>query len=37
VEAELFDRPTPRLVDGLEVIAAIIHPDLFMNNTEKEE
>jgi len=29
VDAELFDRPTPRLVDGLEVIAAIIHPELF--------
>ena len=29
VDAELFDRPTPRLVDGLEAIAAIIHPELF--------
>ncbi|MFC1843587.1 ABC transporter substrate-binding protein [Thermodesulfobacteriota bacterium] len=29
VEADLFDRPTTRLVDGLEVIAAIIHPELF--------
>jgi len=29
VDAELFDRPTPRLVDGLETIAAIIHPELF--------
>jgi len=29
VEADLFDRPTPRLVDGLEAIAAIIHPELF--------
>jgi iron complex transport system substrate-binding protein len=29
VDAELFDRPTPRLVDGLEVIAGIIHPELF--------
>jgi iron complex transport system substrate-binding protein len=29
VDAELFDRPTPRLVDGLEVIAAIIHPEIF--------
>ena len=32
VDAELFDRPTPRLVDGLEVIAAIIHPELFKEN-----
>lgn len=29
VEADLFDRPSPRLVDGLEAIAAIIHPELF--------
>jgi len=29
VDAGLFDRPTPRLVDGLEVIAEIIHPELF--------
>jgi iron complex transport system substrate-binding protein len=38
VEADLFDRPTPRLVDGLEVIAPIIHPELFnkgSNNTGK--
>jgi cobalamin transport system substrate-binding protein len=32
VDAELFDRPTPRLIDGLEVIAAIIHPNLFTKN-----
>ena len=32
VDAELFDRPTPRLVDGLETIAAIIHPELFRGN-----
>jgi iron complex transport system substrate-binding protein len=25
IDADLFDRPTPRLVDGLEVIAEIIH------------
>jgi len=36
VNAELFDRPTPRLVDGLEVIAAIIHPELF-NKTDKKD
>ena len=29
VEADLFDRPTTRLIDGLEVIAKIIHPELF--------
>jgi len=37
VDAELFDRPTPRLVDGLEVIAAIIHPGLFEKNKNKTE
>jgi len=35
VEADLFDRPTPRLIDGLEVIAAIIHPELFASNDNK--
>ncbi len=35
VNAELFDRPTPRLVDGLEVIAAIMHPDLFESKKGK--
>jgi iron complex transport system substrate-binding protein len=35
VDADLFDRPTPRLVDGLEVIAAIIHPELFIKKTEE--
>jgi len=29
VDANLFDRPTPRLIDGLETLAAIIHPELF--------
>ncbi|MBE0597340.1 MAG: cobalamin-binding protein [Desulfuromonadales bacterium] len=29
VEADLFDRPTDRLVSGLEILARIIHPDLF--------
>ena len=29
VDADLFDRPTQRLVDGLELIAKIIHPELF--------
>ncbi len=37
VDAELFDRPTPRLVDGLEVIAAIIHPELFIQRNKKTE
>ena len=29
VAADLFDRPTPRLLDGLEVLVRIIHPELF--------
>ncbi|KPJ99769.1 MAG: ABC transporter substrate-binding protein [Desulfobacterales bacterium SG8_35] len=33
VDADLFDRPTPRLIDGLEVIAEIIHPEIFDQNT----
>lgn len=28
-EADLFNRPTPRLVDGLELLARLIHPVLF--------
>jgi iron complex transport system substrate-binding protein len=37
VDAELFNRPTPRLVDALEVIAAIIHPELFIKNKNKTQ
>lgn len=29
VESNVFDRPTPRLVEGLEILARIIHPELF--------
>jgi iron complex transport system substrate-binding protein len=29
VDADLFDRPTHRLLDGLEILARLIHPDLF--------
>jgi iron complex transport system substrate-binding protein len=29
VDANLVDRPTPRLIEGLEVFARIIHPELF--------
>lgn len=29
VDADLFDRPTARLIDGLEALARIIHPELF--------
>jgi len=29
VDSNLFDRPSPRLVDALEILARLIHPDLF--------
>jgi iron complex transport system substrate-binding protein len=29
VDSNLFDRPTPRLVDALEMLARLIHPELF--------
>jgi len=29
VVPDLLVRPAPRLVDGLETLAAIFHPDLF--------
>ena len=29
VDSDIFDRPSPRLIDALEVLAELIHPDLF--------
>ena len=29
VDSNLFDRPSPRLVDGLEMMLKLIHPELF--------
>jgi len=29
VDSNLFDRPSPRLVDGLEMLLKLIHPELF--------
>lgn len=31
----LFDRPTPRLVEGLELLARLIHPELFPEFTKE--
>jgi iron complex transport system substrate-binding protein len=31
-DSDLFDRPSPRLLDGLELLAELIHPDLFEQN-----
>jgi len=28
-DSNLFDRPTPRLVEGLELMVRLIHPELF--------
>ena len=28
-DSNLFDRPSPRLVDGLELMVRLIHPELF--------
>ncbi len=36
VDANLIDRPTPRLVDGLEQFVRIIHPELFPIRTPEE-
>lgn len=29
VDSNLFDRPTPRLIEGLEMLARLIHPELY--------
>ena len=31
-DSDLFDRPSPRLVDGLEALVKLIHPELFEDN-----
>ncbi len=36
VPSNLFDRPTPRLVDGLELLARLIHPELFSAHPEMD-
>lgn len=33
VDSDVFDRPSPRLVDGLEILARLIHPGLFKGET----
>jgi len=34
VDSNLFDRPTPRLIDALELLARLIHPELFEKDSE---
>jgi len=33
-DSNYFDRPTPRLVDGLELLVKLIHPELFVKRSE---
>ncbi len=35
VDSNILDRPTPRMVDGLELLAEIIHPELFGKDRKK--
>lgn len=35
VDSNVFDRPGPRLVDGLEILVKIIHPELFAPLTNR--
>jgi iron complex transport system substrate-binding protein len=32
VDSDVFDRPSPRLLDGLEMLVQLIHPQLFEQN-----
>ena len=33
IDSNLVDRPTPRIVEGLEALVRIIHPEIFMGRT----
>ena len=35
INASLTNRPVPRIIDGLEWLAALIHPELFPEFVEK--
>lgn len=37
VDSNLFDRPTPRLLDGLKLLVRLIHPELFEPELFKDE
>jgi iron complex transport system substrate-binding protein len=37
VDSNILDRPTPRLVDGLELLAQVIHPELFPEREKESE
>lgn len=36
VDSNILDRPTPRLVEGLEMLARLIHPECFGDRAESE-
>ena len=36
VDSDILDRATPRLVEGYELLAKLIHPELFGNDQEGE-
>ena len=33
IDSNLVDRPTPRIVEGLEALVRIIHPEIFMGRS----
>ncbi|MBW1642291.1 MAG: ABC transporter substrate-binding protein, partial [Deltaproteobacteria bacterium] len=35
VDSNIFDRPTPRLVDALELLTKLIHPEVYENKSPK--
>jgi iron complex transport system substrate-binding protein len=37
VDSDIFDRPSPRLIDALELVAALIHPELFVAGAVEPE
>ena len=34
VDSDIFNRPTPRMVEGLELFVRLIHPELFESEIE---
>ncbi|GAU08749.1 ABC transporter substrate-binding protein [Desulfoplanes formicivorans] len=37
VNSDLFDRPSPRMVDGLEILARILHPECFEKSADSTQ
>ncbi len=36
VDSNILDRPTPRMIDGLELLVKVIHPELFNNDVQED-